>query len=95
MIKASLMEGSPFLPELHPRHHELHHSDDELHHSDDEPQSEYEQSCGILPLTIIVVGIALSLHHAFSGRKKERLEKQIMFLFASFVSGFAGIWGGT
>lgn len=48
-----------------------------------------------LPVTIIVVGIALSLHHAFSKRKKERLEKQIMFLFASFVSGFAGIWGGT
>ncbi len=48
-----------------------------------------------LPAAIIAVGIALSLYHAFSKRKKERIEKQIMFLFASFVSGFAGIWGGT
>lgn len=49
----------------------------------------------LIPIAIIAVGIALSLYHAFSKRKKGRLEKQILFLFASFVSGFAGIWGGT
>ena len=49
----------------------------------------------LLPATIIIVGIALSLYHAFSKRKKGMFEKQIMFLFASLVSGFAGIWGGT
>ncbi len=49
----------------------------------------------LLPATTITFGIALSLYHAFSRRKKGRLEKQIMFLFASLVTGFAGIWGGT
>lgn len=49
----------------------------------------------LLPATIITLGIALSLYHAFSNRKKRRLEKQILYVFASLVSGFAGIWGSA
>ncbi|MBI1920951.1 MAG: hypothetical protein HYS23_07690 [Geobacter sp.] len=49
----------------------------------------------ILLSIIIVGGIALSFYHSFSKRKKTRIEKQIMFIFAAFVSAFSGIWAGT
>jgi amino acid transporter len=55
-------------------------------------------SNGFAPLVLLAViatGISLSLHHSFSTRVKSRLEKQLMFLFASLVNGFTGIWGAT
>ncbi len=51
---------------------------------------------GPIVLSLILTGgICLSLYHAFSKRKKGRYEKQVMFLFAAFMNGFSGIWGGT
>ncbi|MBJ6802607.1 hypothetical protein [Geomonas propionica] len=57
--------------------------------------SDGSQNAALVPIIIIAIGIALSFYHAFSKREKSRIEKQIMYLFASFVSGFAGIWGGS
>ncbi len=49
----------------------------------------------VLLSLIIIGGIALSFYHAFSKRKKTRIEKQVMFVFAVVITAFSGIWAGT
>ena len=49
----------------------------------------------VVLMLILTGGVCLSLYHSFSKRKKGRYEKQVMFLFAAFMNGFSGIWGGT
>lgn len=44
---------------------------------------------------ILVTGVVLSLYHAFSRGKLGHYQKLVMFLFASLVNGFSGIWAGT
>ena len=43
----------------------------------------------------LLFGMLLCLYHAFTNRKKTRIEKKIMLLFAAVINGFSGIWGGT
>jgi len=49
----------------------------------------------IILTCVVLSGIALSFYHAFSNRRKNCLEKQIMFLFGALLNGFSGLWGST
>lgn len=53
---------------------------------------------GVGPVVLMLIltsGVGLSLYHSLSKKKKGRLEKQVMFMFAAIMNGFSGIWGGT
>ncbi len=44
---------------------------------------------------VLITGVCLSIYHAFSKGKIGHYEKLVLFLFASFINGFSGIWVGT